>query len=539
MQDEKIYNAAIYARLSRDDERAGESLSIENQKEMLARHVQEQGWNLVSTYVDDGVSGTTFDRPGLNQMIDDARDGKINLIIVKDLSRFGRDYIETGKYIDVIFPALGVRFIALNDGVDTINSNNDMMIVFRNVFNDYYARDTSNKIKAVKKSTFRTGKYIGCYAPYGYVKDPQDHHHFIIDPPAAAVVQKIFALRCEGLGFRKIAQTLNGEGILPPRDYYYQAIGRSNPHYSNGKWNDVTVRVLLRNEAYIGNMVQNKRGTVSYKNHKQIDKPKKDWIRVENTHEPIIDMDTWELTQEIDRMRSHPRYNKLKEISLFGGLLRCMDCGFNMRHQTERRRRKNGTEAVYESYMCGNYSRSGHSACSTHSIYLRPLTELVLNDIWDKAEMAQCREAELMEYITKRMKSQSAQENAAMQKNAQTLHRRLEQLEHLIRSAYEDKVKGMIPEDLCVELLGKYQAERTEKAGQLEKLEKQLAEKEAVDNNMQTWVRLIGNYRNIDTLDRDTLLKLIDKIEIGETRVVDGQKEREIRIHYKFVGYIG
>ena len=175
-------------------------------------------------------------------MISDVRKGKINLIVVKDLSRFGRDYIETGKYIDVIFPSLGCRFIALNDGVDTIRKDNDMIMIFKNVMNDFYARDTSSKIKAVKKSTYQTGKYIDCYAPYGYAKDPQDKHRLIIDEPAAAVVRKIFALRCEGLGFRRIAQALNGEGIVPPRDYYYQAIGKTNPHRHNGVWNDATVR---------------------------------------------------------------------------------------------------------------------------------------------------------------------------------------------------------------------------------------------------------------------------------------------------------
>ena len=193
----KIYNVGIYARLSRDDERAGESVSIENQKEMLTRYVQEQGWNLISTYVDDGVSGTTFDRAGLNEMISDVKKGKINLILVKDLSRFGRDYIETGKYIDVIFPSLGCRFIALNDGVDTIHKNNEMITIFKNVMNDFYTRDTSSKIKAVKQSAYKTGKYIGCYAPYGYIKDPKDKHHLIIDEPAAVVVRKIFDLRCK------------------------------------------------------------------------------------------------------------------------------------------------------------------------------------------------------------------------------------------------------------------------------------------------------------------------------------------------------
>lgn len=412
-------------------------------------------------------------------------------------------------------------------------------MIFKNVMNDFYARDTSSKIKAVKKSTYQAGKYIGGYAPYGYIKDPQDKHHLIIDEPAAAVVRKLLALRCEGLGCRKIAQVLNEEGIAPPRVYYYQALGKANPYRQNGVWNDVTVRTLLRNEVYIGNMVQNKHGTVSYKNHKLIKKPKSEWIRVENTHEAIIDMDTWVLAQEIDQRNTHPRINRLNEISLFGGMLYCMDCGFAMRHQTEKHKRKSGTVVVYESYMCGNYSRSGHVACSTHTIYLKPLAELVLDDIRTKAEIAHCREAEMVRRMTERMQSQSAQEDAAVRKTVKAIQKRLAELEKLVQNIYEDKVKGAIPESVCVELMNKYQTERVEKAEHLRQLERQMEESQTVRNDVQEWVSLIRQYRNLETLDRETLLRLVDKIEIGERRIVDGIKEREIRIYYKFVGYIG
>ena len=346
------YNVGIYERLSRDDRNAGESVSIQNQRELLTRYVREHGWNLVSEYVDDGVSGTSFDRPGFNRMMEDAQAGRINLILVKDLSRFGRAQAETTIYIETTFPELGCRFIAVDDDYDTANKTDtsETSMLIKSFLNDFYARDTSKKIKTVKRSTFRTGKYIGAYAPFGYIKDPADKHHFIIDEPAAAIVRKIFSLRSKGHGFRKIAQLLNEDGDLPPREYYYQNLGRANPHYQNKLWNDATVRAVVRNEAYIGHTVQNKRGTVSYKNHKQIDKPKEEWIRVENTHEPIIDMDTWELCQQIDRMHSQPRRTRESEVSLFGGLLYCMDCGFAMRHQTEHHKRNNGNIASYESY---------------------------------------------------------------------------------------------------------------------------------------------------------------------------------------------
>ena len=320
-------------------------------------------------------------------MISDVRAGKINLVIVKDLSRFGRDYIETGKFIDVIFPSLNCRFIALNDGVDTLQHNNEMLAIFKNVMNDFYARDTSSKIKAVRQSTCKTGKYIGCYAPYGYIKDPADTHHFIIDEPAAAIVRKVFSLRLTGIGYRAIAQKLNEEGIIPPRDYWYQLLGRSNPRRKNGFWNTETVKKIVRNEVYLGHMVQNKRGTVSYKDHKQIDKPKDQWIRVENTHEPIIDQDTWNLAVEIDQMHTNPRDRSGEGVSTFGGLLFCMDCGYALRHQMEHHKRKNGTVAAYSSYVCGKYSMSGRTACSTHNIYETALMKVVLADIRMKAEI--------------------------------------------------------------------------------------------------------------------------------------------------------
>ena len=321
------YMVGIYARLSRDDERAGESVSIENQKEMLSRYVREQGWTLYDYYCDDGVSGTTFDRPGLNRLVQDATDRKINLVLCKDLSRLGRDYIEAGKYTDFVFPSLGCRFIALNDGVDTIRKNNEMLVILKNVMNDLYARDTSSKIKAVKQSTFKSGKYVGCYAPLGYRKNTEDKHILEIDPVTAPVVRRIFDLRLQGYGFRKIALQLNAEKVPSPRSFYYMAEGRENLRGETPYWNDVTVKTILRNEVYLGHMVQNKTGTVSYKNHKQISKPESEWIRVEHTHEPLISQEIWDAVQRMDNHPARGRSGKSGTVALFGGLLRCMDCG--------------------------------------------------------------------------------------------------------------------------------------------------------------------------------------------------------------------
>ena len=543
MQEEKIYNAAVYARLSKEDEQRGDSASIETQVEMLTRYVTGHGWNLAAVYKDDGYTGTNFDRrPAFNEMMEKVRDREINLVVVKDLSRFGRNYLEVGQYTELEFPALGCRFIAVNDNIDSLNrdSNDEIFMAFRNIFNEHYSRDISKKIRSAMNTSCRSGKFIGAFAPFGYMKSPDDRHRLIIDEPAAAIVRRIFQMRCEGEGFRRIALALNEEGVLPPREYHCRCAGKAgSPWRDNGKWSSVTVSGLLRNEAYIGNMVQHKSEVFSYKDRRMTAVPKEEWIRVENTHEPIISMDVWEQCRRMDRGTVHPRQNSMKETSLFSGLLYCADCGFAMRCQIERRRKKNGVTARYERYLCGSYSRSGHTACSTHSIPVQVLSELVLNDIWAKADEVFYHEEEIAQCLMERRQKQSRAELSAMQKSMRFLEKRVAELDRLIRSAYEDKVDGSIPAELCAELLRGYQKERAENSTRLQEIEKQQAEMQTAENEVQEWISLIRRYRDIDTLDRETLLKLIDRIEIGEAHTEDGNKVRDIKIYYKFVGYIG
>ena len=440
----------------------------------------------------------------------------------------------------MIFPALGCRFIAVNDNVDTIRNSNDMMAIFKNVMNDFYARDTSAKIRAVRKSSCRSGNYMGAFAPYGYVKDPADKHKFLIDEPAAEVVRWIFTLRAGGIGCPKIARELNEKGILPPRTYYFDAKGQANPFgRTNRKWNDCTVRRILENEAYLGHTVQHKEERFSYKDHRTRAVPPDEWIRVENTHEPIITKELWDECRMVDSLNSRPRQSKMREVSLFSGLLYCADCGFAMRCQVTVRKRRDGTKACYEAYMCGSYSRSGHTACTTHYILKSVLAELVFSDIQARAEEVCIREKEVIRRMTDQRQAQGRQEAAAMEKSAKTLKKRLAELERLIRSAYEDKVLGKIPEDICVRLMAGYQSEQAEKSAQLKSVEKKLEEYRKAQEDVQEWAALIRQYKDADILDRDMLLRLVDRIEVGEARTVDGEKEREIRIHYKFVGDIG
>lgn len=284
----KTYNVGIYCRLSNDDERDGESVSIENQKLLLQNYVRQRGWNEVDTYIDDGYSGTNFDRPGVKRLIEDAKAKRINVILVKDLSRFGRNYIEFGQYTDYLFPSLGCRFIALNNGIDTESTNGSTDVMcFLNLFNEFYSRDTSKKVKAVKKACAENGKFMGTYPAYGYKRDPADKHHLVINEDTAPVVRRIFEMRAAGTGFHAIAVMLNEEGIPSPGVLYYQRKGQTDPRRVNHKWADQTVKNIVRSEVYIGNMVQGKTGTLSYKSRKLINKPEEEWIRVEGTHEPI------------------------------------------------------------------------------------------------------------------------------------------------------------------------------------------------------------------------------------------------------------
>lgn len=536
---QKDYKVGIYVRLSKDDERSGESVSIENQKLMLTKYCEEQGWNDYSVYCDDGVSGTTFDRPGVSRLIEDAKEGRINLILCKDLSRFGRNYIQVGQFTDYLFPMIGCRFIALNDGVDTIHNDNDIM-PFRNLFNEFQSKDTSKKIKAVKQAHAKMGNYLGWLVPYGYKAHPDDKHKFIIDEYAAGVVQKIFSNRRKGWGYRKIAAKLNEEHILPPLDYYYQKKGKEDTGIRrNHLWNDMTVKKILRNEVYLGHMIQNKRGTLSYKNKKQIDKPKEDWIKVENTHEPIIDMDAWNACQEIAARNYKPRPTKDNEISLFGGLLKCMDCGFAMRYTQETHNYPKKGFVKYVSYLCGNYTRSGAGACSAHIIYLNPLAELVLDDIRHRAKRVLEDEDRVRLELMDSKAKQGAQQMKADKSTLKATEKRLAELERLTQALYEDKVLGTVPEAVFKNLMTKYEAERVEKLALVQELKKHLADTAQDERDIEQYLQSIKKYVAIEQLDREMLLELIKYIEIGERKTVDGQKCRDVVIHYNLVDKAG
>ena len=536
---EKTYNVGIYCRLSNDDERDGESVSIENQKLLLQNYVRQRGWNEIDTYVDDGYSGTNFDRPGVKRLIEDAKTKRINVILVKDLSRFGRNYIEFGQYTDYLFPSLGCRFIALNNGIDTESTNGSTDVMcFLNLFNEFYSRDTSKKVKAVKKACAENGKFMGTYPAYGYRRDPADKHHLMIDEDTAPIVRRIFEMRAAGAGFHAIAVALNEEGIPSPGVLYYQRKGQSDPRCVNHKWADQTVKRIVRNEVYIGNMVQGKTGTMSYKSRKLVGKPEEEWIRVEGTHSPIISQELWDTVVSIDqkKVRKSPAVDGYK--SIFTGLVYCADCGFKMRNQVEKFTYKDGRAGRYSSFICGTYSRSGKGACTVHTIYEKVLTQLVLEDIREKARFAKHDPERLVQQIMRMKDKEAGSRLSSYEQELKTSVARLSELERLMQNLYEDKCTGTIPQTVFQTLMQKYEAERAEKVGAIPELKRKVENYLENQADASRWLAIIRQYTELTELDESILFELVDRIEVGETKKINGQRICDIRVYYRYVGNV-
>lgn len=541
MTIEKTYNVGIYCRLSNDDERDGESVSIENQKLLLQRYVRERGWNEIDTYIDDGYSGTNFNRPGVKRLIEDAKAKRINVILVKDLSRFGRNYIEFGQYTDYLFPSIGCRFIALNNGIDTMRDDGSTDVMcFLNLFNEFYSRDTSKKVKAVKKACAESGKFMGTYPAYGYKRDPADKHHLVIDEETAPVVRRIFALRCQGLGFRKIAVQLNEEGIQPPGVLYYQRKGKADPRNVNHQWAETTVKAILRNEVYIGNMVQGKSGTLSYKTRKLVGKPEDEWIRVEGTHEAIVTREVWETVVSIDKkkVRKSPTASPTGKGSIFTGLVYCADCGFKMRAHNEKRKYSDGHVQEFHSFICGNYARSGKTACTVHTIYEDALKELVLGDIREKAQYAAYDRERLVAQITRLKEKESRSRLSSYEQELKTASARVGELEKLMQNLYEDKCSGTIPQTVFQTLMQKYEAERAAKAAALPELEQKVKAQLENRQDADHWTEIIRRYTEVTELDETILFELIDRIEVGETKKHGALRICDIKVFYRYVGNV-
>ena len=526
---QKHYIAGLYYRLSQEDERQGESVSIDNQRTILCKYAEERGFVIHDEYIDDGVSGTTFQRPEVQRLLDDAKTGVINTIIVKDLSRFGRNYIEVGQYVDYVFPAFGIRFIAIQDNVDTENRDSGAMemMPIMNVFNEWHAANTSKKIRAVLKTNARDGKYHARKAPYGYVKSDTEKKTPIVDEEAAAVVKRIFEMRASGLSPHKIADILNEENIPNPSKYSFDKYGIVGKRNHFNLWAFCAVNSILRNPTYLGHMAQQRWSSISYKNHKRYKKDESEWIVVKNTHEPIITQELWDKVREVEKSVAQGRKTKRGYTHPLSGFLFCADCGGKMKLNYINRDGK-----LYFNFNCGNHLRLGKSYCFSHFIQAKDIEAIVLDDIQTMAQRIVIDEKTIREDFIRHNAELADKAIKSAKKELQIKRKRKEELSRLMQLAYEDRLKGKMPEDICISFIQKYSDEQKKLEAEIEELEAKLTETENTIQSADDFIRNIKKYLEAPELTRAMCYELIDRIIVGGHPKHTG-KEREIDIVYK------
>lgn len=528
---QKNYIAGLYLRLSQEDERQGESISIDNQRTILRKYAEEHGFEIHGEYIDDGISGTTFQRPEVQRLLDDAKTGVINTIIVKDLSRFGRNYIEVGQYIDYVFPAFGIRFIAIQDNVDTANRDSGAMemMPIMNVFNEWHAANTSKKIRAVKRANALAGKFSGSRAPYGYIKGTDEKRTFQIDEEAAPIVKRIFEMYASGISPYKIAEILNNEGIPSAGRLTFLRTGEKIRNNEHPYWEETRIRPILKNIEYLGHLAQQKYTSVSYKNHKIIQRDQSDWVIVYNTHEPIISQELWDKVQERLKSRAHGRKMRTGMTHPLSGFLYCADCGSKLKMGYVWHKYKN-----YYTYNfdCGKLKRYGKSFCFSHYIRANVLEEIVLGDIREMAKRIVLDEKSIREEYVRHNAELKDQSIKSIKKELQLKNRRIEELSRLIQVAYEDRVKGKMPEDICISFIQRYSEEQKSLTAEITELETKLNDTETARQNADGFIRNIKKYLDAPELTREMCYELLDRVVVGGLPKITG-KEREIDIIYK------
>ena len=525
-QDEGI--TALYERLSQEDKLEGESNSIANQKKILERYCREHGITAYRHYdEDDGYSGTNFNRPGFQRMLADIKAGKIKRVIVKDMSRFGRDYLQVGFYTDMLFPDFGVHFIAVNDGVDSTRGENEFTAI-RNVFNEMYARDTSKKIRATWQSKGKSGEHLTTIPPYGYMKDPDNKKKWIIDEEAAAVVQQIFALCVSGMGPTQIAKWLEKHEIYNPTAYS-QAKGRpvtNKPTANPYKWTNETVSRTLERIEYLGHTVNFKTRKQSYKSKKKLWNDPSEWVIFENTQPPIVEESVFLIVQNIRRSRRRP--TKMGDMGIFSGLLYCAECGGKM-YQC---RATNFTEEQ-KYFICSTY-RKGKDLCTTHSIKNVVLHEIVLRNLREAIEYVTQYEAE---FIQEAADSRLRERDAEFSRKRETLSRaesRIAELDNLFKHLYEDNVTGKLSDERFIKMSRDYELEQENLKSMAEVLREEIKQQEKQKTNVKAFISVVKKYTDMQELDASILREFIDRIEVSHTD--KKSKTREITIVYNFIG---
>jgi len=529
------YDVGIYCRLSRDDNNgSSESMSISNQRDMLKAYVKDKGWSISDIYIDDGYSGVTFERPEFKRMIGDIEAGKINCVITKDLSRLGRNYVQTGQYTDFFFPRYGVRYIAVNDNHDSQNDMDNDITPFKNILNEMYAKDISKKIRSARKVSAKQGKFMGSQPPFGYIKNPMNKYQLIPDEETAPIIQRIFKLFANGESGRYIAGILNNDDVPSPAVYHYSKLGKQHPNLKVSRtWGSATVIQLLRNQAYIGNMVQGKRAVTSFKTKERHFTEPDEWIIVEGTHEPLIDLEIWGIVQKrlVVIKKEKSKVCNTGELSLFAKLLKCADCGSTMSFNTKKQHGK-----VYMMYKCSRYANHGKSVCSIHSVPLEMLEDTVLQDIQYNAKLAVSDNNRLI----KRLESL---ENEGQEENRLTLERkireannRIKTIDDLSKKLFEEKFVGNVPDSIFKKMMSDYESEQKTLQINIDDWKSELVKVTNAKDNVSKWVDNISKYTEITNLTRNILIELIDNIAVSERQVINGRPQQEIVVNYKFIG---
>lgn len=525
---------ALYPRLSHEDELQGESNSISNQKRILESYAKQNGFTNIRWYTDDGYSGANFQRPGFQAMLADIEAGIVGTVIVKDMSRLGRNYLQVGMYTDMIFPQKGVRFIAINDGVDSAQGENDFAPL-RNIFNEWMVRDTSKKIKAVFRSKGMSGKPITSNPVYGYLKG--EDGHFIIDGEAAPVVRQIYSLCLAGNGPTKIARMLTEQGIPTPGTLEYRRTGSTRRYYPDYpcKWATNTVVHILERREYLGHTVNFKTEKVSYKVKSSVENPEEKQMVFENTHEPIIDAETWERVQELRKQRKRP--NRQDEVGLFSGILFCADCGsvlYQQRYQNAKRKQ--------DCYICGSYKRRTKE-CTAHFIRTDLLIAGVTENLRKVTNYASKHETRFMKLLIEQNEDGGKRRDAAKRKELDAAEKRIAELSNIFKRLYEDSVGGRISDERFMELSADYEDEQKNLKERAAELEKELARTREAEVNAEKFMNVIRKHTAFEELTPTLLREFVEKIVVHEATAADGRmhgnlRRQEIEIYYSFVGKV-
>ena len=527
---------ALYPRLSHEDELQGESNSISNQKRILETYAKQNGFTNLRWYTDDGFSGANFQRPGFQAMLADIEAGKVGTVIVKDMSRLGRNYLQVGFYTEMLFPQKGVRFIAVNDNVDSANGGMDNDFTpLRNLFNEWLVRDTSKKIKAVKRAKGMSGKPVTSRPVYGYLMDEDEN--YIVDEETAPVVRQIYQLCLAGNGPTKIARMLTEQQIPTPGTLEYRRTGstrRYHPGYEC-KWATNTVVHLLENREYTGCLVNFKTEKPSYKLKHSIENPPEKQAVFENHHEPIIDRETWERVQELRKQRKRP--NRYDEVGLFSGILFCADCGsvmYQQRYQTDKRKQ--------DCYICGSYKKRT-ADCTAHFIRTDLLTAGVLSNLRKVTSYAAKHEARFMKLLIEQNEDGDRRRNAAKKKELEAAEKRIAELSAIFKRLYEDSVTGRISDERFTELSADYEAEQKELKERAARLREELSKAQEATANAEKFMNVVRRHTTIEELTPTLLREFVEKIVVHESVALDGKRwgklrRQEIEIYYSFVGKV-